>query len=478
MQHAAHRLPGEVLSALARGAGGAAAARHLRAAERSRHLLLILGVVDAARLAGHPHADVAERAYGALAAMERAAPAAVDRLIRHPAVGAWAWHTVSALLGDADGGHGPPSSGKDGGHDPASSGEDGGHDPASSGEDGGHDPASSGEGGGHDPAGLGAVAVAAAVVGGVPCEAEAPAVDGYVMLPSLGALSVPDSEGLVRLRTAGRCAVTAGGREVTVGEGVESPCWRGLHRLTAEAEGHRLSVLLDDLDPYRWPAGTATHERMTGPERLALAARLREAWRVLVAGHWTIAEETASIVTVLTPIHAPEGVMKSASSKDHFGAVALSPPPDALRLAGTFAHEVQHAKLSALLSVTDLVQPDDGRRFYAPWRDDPRPASGLLHGAYAYLGVSGFWRRQRALLGPGEERFRAEVEFVRWREAAYQVTGTLAASGRLTRAGDRFVEGMRGTLQQWLKERVPKEAVAVARQESGLHRHKWTDAHG
>jgi hypothetical protein len=32
---------------------------------------------------------------------------------------------------------------------------------------------------------------------------------------------------------------------------------------------------------------------------------------------------------------------------------------------------------------------------YAPWRSGPRPLNGLLQGAYAFLGVSGFWRQQR-----------------------------------------------------------------------------------
>jgi hypothetical protein len=41
------------------------------------------------------------------------------------------------------------------------------------------------------------------------------------------------------------------------------------------------------------------------------------------------------------------------------------------------------------------MRPDDGQRYYAPWRADPRLASGLLQGTYAFLGVSGFWRCQR-----------------------------------------------------------------------------------
>lgn len=58
------------------------------------------------------------------------------------------------------------------------------------------------------------------------------------------------------------------------------------------------------------------------------------------------------------------------------------------------AHELQQLKRSALLDVAALTEPDD-RRCYAPWRDDPRPVSGLLQGAYAFLGVSSFRRTRR-----------------------------------------------------------------------------------
>lgn len=48
-----------------------------------------------------------------------------------------------------------------------------------------------------------------------------------------------------------------------------------------------------------------------------------------------------------------------------------------------------------------LTVPDDGQRFYAPWRDDARPVSGLLQGAYAYLGLSRFWRQRQSSGSPG-----------------------------------------------------------------------------
>ena len=73
----------------------------------------------------------------------------------------------------------------------------------------------------------------------------------------------------------------------------------------------------------------------------------------------------------------------------------MSRQPDKYTCAETLVHETQHLKLCALLDLVTLARPDDGRRYYAPWRPDPRPAGGLLQGAYAFLGVSGFVGRAR-----------------------------------------------------------------------------------
>jgi HEXXH motif-containing protein len=47
-----------------------------------------------------------------------------------------------------------------------------------------------------------------------------------------------------------------------------------------------------------------------------------------------------------------------------------------------------------------MTLPESGRRCYAPWREDLRPISGFLQGTYAFLGVSGFWRRRSPPDGP------------------------------------------------------------------------------
>jgi uncharacterized protein len=153
----------------------------------------------------------------------------------------------------------------------------------------------------------------------------------------------------------------------------------------------------------------------------------------------------------------------------------MSLPPDPVTCAVTLAHEIQHLKLGALLDIVTLTLPDDGRRYYAPWRDDPRPVRGLLQGAYAYLGVSGFWRRQRKLPGA---RQQADVEYTRWRAATALAVGTLQSSGRLTSAGHEFVSEMARTLAPWQDDAVPIQAMTLARRAAEAHLARWQSVNG
>ncbi|MEU4743393.1 hypothetical protein AB0G02_23425, partial [Actinosynnema sp. NPDC023658] len=81
MSVAPFRVPASDFAALARGGGGASAVRTLRLARRSRTLLLIRSI--AAQPSARP-------AFSLLREVARVAPGAVDRVLDHPSVGAWA----------------------------------------------------------------------------------------------------------------------------------------------------------------------------------------------------------------------------------------------------------------------------------------------------------------------------------------------------------------------------------------------------
>jgi HEXXH motif-containing protein len=233
-----------------------------------------------------------------------------------------------------------------------------------------------------------------------------------------------------------------------------------------------IRLLIDDLDPFRMPASANTAPPLAAADIDRWCESLREAWTLLVRHHPVTAEEIAAVIRVLTPLNSSPNSQVGASSRETFGAVALSAPPDARSFALTLCHEVQHAKLAAVIDIVALTRPDDGRRWYAPWRDDPRPIGGLLQGSYAFLGVSSFWHRQR-WHEDGAAALTAHSEFARWRAAVQRVVTSMLSSGQLTPTGEQFVAGMARTLQGWEGEPVPLEAQMIAQQNAERHLARW-----
>jgi HEXXH motif-containing protein len=422
MSRPVHALSPAAFAKLAAGGGGRAAIAELAAAEHSRHLHLLSGVVVVARATGHGESALAEEGYSLLCAARDRNLDAVLPVIRHPSVGAWALRTLEALRV----GQGLP---------------------------------------GATPGGLRAVGAAAAIRAGHAEEITIGAVNGVAMLPSLGAAFV--SGDTVPVRSLGG-TVAVGPVRLPDDPHLDGPGWLGLRRVSAGA----LDVLIDDLDPFRHPAVWSLPERQAVDSWTEM---LVEAWAVLQAHHPRSAAEVAAGVQVITPLPASTGRTESSSSPELFGTVAMSLPPDPVSGAETFAHEIQHVKLDALLNQVPLTLPDDGSRYYAPWRPDPRPASGLLQGAYAYLGVSGFWRSQRRQRGHEEH---GDAEFARWRAAAAKAVSILQSSGRLTEPGHEFVAGMARTLGPWQHELVSASALASAERAASGHLARWQSAHG
>ncbi|MGH3219110.1 MAG: HEXXH motif domain-containing protein [Streptosporangiaceae bacterium] len=421
-----HRLAPELFGAMAAGGGGSAAVEILKRAQHSKHTLLLLGVVTSAETSGHKQRALARRGYDLLASVQGCDPSAVTSVIRHPSVGAWAHRTMIALCG----GPGMP---------------------------------------GATPGGLAAVAAAATITAGVPAEIEVPVNDGIVMLPSVGAAGPIDAETATVRNSDGRTEVAAAGQRVII-PGNRRDRAVGWHPVRTIEVGP-FELLIDDLDPFRMPAAVGLATRV---DLHRWSPVFHRAWTLLEQHHPAVAEEVAGLIRVIVPLITPPRGLVSSSSPETFGAIALSEPPDAVTLACTLTHEVQHIKLSALLDLVRLTRPDDGRRFYAPWREDPRPISGLLQGAYAYLGVSGFWRRQREL----DHSLDAYVEFARWREAAALVTDVLQSSGQLTAAGEAFVQDMGSTLDTWQIEHVPEVARRRASEDGERHRTRWQAQYG
>ncbi|MCD0447613.1 HEXXH motif-containing putative peptide modification protein [Actinocorallia sp. API 0066] len=289
------------------------------------------------------------------------------------------------------------------------------------------------------------VAAAAAVRAGIPC----PPIDDALLLPSLG-YAVPGP----------------GGRPRVV-------------RPLSSIRAHGLHLTFDDLDPYAFvppdafPANASVLS-LRGEELAHWSAMVGEAARILSRDHPDFHPEIREAFSVVVPLATRDGGPLSGSSRRTFGALACTRPDDPVTLAETFVHEAQHAKLSMLTQLVDLIAPDrPATLHYAPWRRDPRPATGLLQGTYAHMGVAAFWDRRRRLAGTRAETEAAHIRFCRWRDAARDTARLIAAEVPLTELGRAFLAGMNRTLDTLAARPVPPSARVTARAQATRHRHRY-----
>ena len=419
---------------VARGGGGPGLVAQLLAARRSWHLILLRALLDGARDVGHPDAAAVRDAYQTLADLQGAVPGAVRAVLDDPLVGSWAMRVVRHLHSAR------PLLAR--------------------------------------PADLGLVTVAAAVRGRVETTLDlsrTTQVDGLA-LPTLGTAHTDSAVwGMTEIRTRSTgCDLISGHLRVQVPDeaGCRTPRWSGVPWVSVTAKGLRWSFRLDH---SRVPeAGGA---RLDDLGRSAVFDQWHHAltagWSNLVMRHQQVASEVSGAVSVIVPLAGAAPV--SATPADALGAVAVSGPPGGTALAATLAHEIQHLKLAGLNRLVPMVQAGSRAVGYAPWRDDPRPVAGLLHGAYAHLGVAGYWRRERRH-AHGNAALNAHTEFARWRQAAGDVARRLAVCQHLTPAGRLFSAEMTLTLDRWIDEPVPAKAASAADELLRRHRALWDAA--
>ncbi|KES07853.1 radical SAM protein [Streptomyces toyocaensis] len=447
------RMPGHLFTELAAGGHSPPAVAFLEQGERARRLLLLRTLLLRIRDLPTPLTPVPE-AWQVFKEAARRAPEPAERLLLAPATGAWIAHMLRRVHGTATGPRLWAEAGR-----------------------------------------LNALAVVASLHAGTEASLRVPLDDGALSLPGLGLARLPNgTPGL----TAGTASTRAG--ELTlrgpapdgapstltcrpapapVGEAPPAdPGWLPLRTLTHPTPAGPVAIPLEDLDPYRDLDDPLPPARLDDDEARAWQRMFDEAARILATTEGpgpgrldpaVIRSVVPWARTALLPPPPPE-VRVSASSGDAYGAMVIARPASALALAETLVHEFQHSKLAALIHLFPLLSDDRAERYYAPWRPDPRHLTGLLHGAYAFTGVAGFWRDRLSDPQHGET---AAYHFALRRTQSRLVVRTLLTSGRLTVAGHALVTGLARTLDTWLREPVAPPARARARTAAVLHRTEW-----
>ncbi|MET0493207.1 MAG: HEXXH motif domain-containing protein [Actinoplanes sp.] len=434
-----HQLTPTLFEAVATGEGGPEAIARLRAAQVSKHLLLIRFLLDR-------WADAPEGVRDLLERSRAADPQGFASVAGAPLVGGWAAIAARAAMQDRAA-------------------------PA-------------------DFAHLAAIAVVAGAVTGVDGSALIPVHDGLAVLPGWGAIEAGDAPSIEVMTTGGRIVAVVGGAAFEVpsprensaappesvpfspGPGPESgqPGWLPVRRLVGDSAGRVIRLGLDDVHPYRHGHHVPPANRLADDEV--------ERWRGVFADSWALlaehlpgrADELAAGLTTLVPlVQTDPRSARSATIRHAFGVFGLTRPGTPADFATTLVHEFQHSKLSAVLDLVPLTDPADTGRYFAPWRTDPRPLAGLLQGVYAFVGVADTWRALRGAVGVAEARFA---------EARLQVDRGLTAvqeSGALTREGELLATALRRTTDAMLAEAVPAPVAQAAEARLAQTRQTWRD---
>jgi HEXXH motif-containing protein len=405
----------EQFRSLARGTGSAEAVALLVDAQLSRRRLSLLAAAEQASTLPAEFTEV----LSLVARIDRTDPAAGRDLLRHPFLDAW-FAGLAASLSAPD-----------------------------------IDQSAVGAAAQY----LGALAAATAASAGIPFRLRLSWRGEDLVLPGLGTVAGVGSGRLV-LHFDGTVLEVAGAEraiEIRAPFRRRTSDWRPALHLHLPA--HMLEIL--DADPLRDRYPAPPLDPMPFPAANAFAVLIAEAWQLLMQEQPEHVEGMRIALRALVPLRRPpDGFQVSASVRGCFGAIGLSVPAEATVAAELLVHEFQHEKLGALLDLIDLCDGDGPARFCAPWRPEPRPASALMQGVYAFAGVAGYWRVRRLHL-TGVAQRQAQFRFAYWREQVSHALAQLLGSGELTPSGTRFFTGLNATIDAWREESPATEAARL-----------------
>ncbi|MEV6603856.1 HEXXH motif domain-containing protein [Kutzneria sp. NPDC051319] len=425
-----HGLGDEELASIARGRGGAKAVRKLRAGYHSKVLVILRALLDEAP--DDPGSPPLAEAWDLLIKAERADPVAVADVLGLTEVQGWAAETMRLLATTKDSDRLSPFLGQ-----------------------------------------LHAVAAAAAIRAGVDCTVRVPAVEGVIALPGLGtAVLSSHDHGEVMATSRGVSVRTPDGtRQLPEALTEDGPDWLAHRRIRCTHAGRVLDVRLDDIQPFRF-SSARPRQRLTADEVEGWQQRLDRAWRLLATKHPDIADELAAGMSALVPKAAASRFrLSSASSTDAFGTMEAAPVEDAATMASVLIHEFAHSKLNGVSNLITLDIEDRHAKYYAPWRDDPRPLHGLLHGAFSFLAVTDFWQHER------HENPLWNLEFATRRGQVGTALEAIAGSDLLTEAGALFVREMTAVADSWADSKVDQPVQEIADRVLADHRATWRIRH-
>jgi HEXXH motif-containing protein len=212
---------------------------------------------------------------------------------------------------------------------------------------------------------------------------------------------------------------TDGGRiriDTPEGEIAFSPCGRsGDVRLRRHAVEPTLSLRVDDTEPaiaeYLRDFTAEEGDRIGGHRSFELRGDARTdssymldlatATELLRVSWPEAADEVRSLVRLVVPLHktgSEPDYSVSFTAKRFCGAIFVT-VEEPVRFAELLVHESGHVKLDQIMALDPVVLRSSEPWVWSPFRGEPRPLSGLIHGAYTYLRIAWYYERVAATGG-------------------------------------------------------------------------------
>lgn len=222
-------------------------------------------------------------------------------------------------------------------------------------------------------------------------------------------------------------------------------------------------------------------EDLDGGSTARWVESLNKIWDLIEQYDSELAEEMRLALRVIVPVKSPSREEHlSATFRELHGAMYCSWTPDLGTFAGALVHEFHHLKLNLILDEVDIFEnPKYYQLFYSPWRVDPRPLSGILHGAYSFLGIARFLDKIAQCCPPEIQHSRLQDEVWHAISQVKTALATLHEHASLTSFGQKFLAAMASEashlLQTLVRSTYSPRADLAGR--LAAHRQKWETLH-
>jgi len=218
-------------------------------------------------------------------------------------------------------------------------------------------------------------------------------------------------------------------------------------------------------------------EELTPTSTIKWLSSLEEAWFWINSCSTLLASEILMGVQSLVPVYSHAiDVHRSQTFREIPGLLILSWMSDTSVIVEALVHEYHHHKLNALLNLDPIiVEGSPEEIYYSPWRDDPRPLSGILQGIYVFQAVLEFWHKILTTDIPVLQEKRLQQRVYTAKQQLQTALQVLKTNAEFSLVGQGLIEAIEENIDRVEPEvsQTEKQLIDVRLKE---HQQKWEAA--